>query len=45
VLLADHLASAFHQGGQDVEGAAAKPHRPVAFEQQALVRKEPERSE
>jgi hypothetical protein len=34
-----------HEGGQNVEGAAAKPHRPVAFERQALLRKEPERSE
>src|SRR5207245_4200510 len=41
-LLTDHLAGAFDQGGQDVEGAAAEPHRRVALEQQTLRCKEPE---
>src|SRR5882724_11774404 len=36
LLLADHLAGALDQRGQDVEGAAAEPHRLVAFEQEAL---------
>ena len=44
-LLADHLAGAFDQSGQDVEGAAAEPHRLVALEQQPLRCKEPERPE
>jgi hypothetical protein len=41
LLLADHLTGAFDQSGQDVEGAAAEPHRPVALEQQTLRCKEP----
>ena len=43
-LLADHLAGAFDQSGQNVEGAAAEPHRLVALEQEPLRRKEPERA-
>ena len=45
LLLADHLTGVFHQRRQDVEGAAAELHRPAAFEQQALLCEEPERSE
>src|SRR5689334_25437160 len=44
LLLADHLAGAFDQGGQDVEGAAAEPHRLVALEQEPPRRKQPERA-
>ena len=43
-LLADHLAGAFDQGGQDVKGAAAEPHRLVALEQEPLRCKEPVRA-
>jgi hypothetical protein len=41
---ADHLAGAFDQSSQDVEGAAAEPHRLVALEQETLLCKEPERA-
>jgi hypothetical protein len=41
LLLADHLAGAFDQSGQDVEGAAAKPHWLVALEQEPLRCEEP----
>ncbi len=44
LLFADHLTGAFDQSGQDVEGAAAEPHRPVALEQQTLRCKEPVRA-
>ena len=44
LLLADHLAGAFDQSGQDVEGAAAEPHWLVALEQEPLRCKEPERA-
>ena len=44
LVLADHLAGAFDQSGQDVEGAAAEPHRLVALEQQPLRCKEPVRA-
>ncbi len=45
LLLADHLAGALDQSGQDVEGAAAEPHRLVALEQKPLRCKEPKRPE
>ena len=44
LLLADHLAGALDQSGQDVEGAAAEPHRLVALEQEPLRCEEPERA-
>jgi hypothetical protein len=43
-LFADYLAGAFDQSSQDVEGAAAEPHRLVALEQETLLCKEPERA-
>src|SRR6185295_937870 len=43
-LLADHLAGAFDQSGQDVEGAAAEPHRLVALKQEPLRCNEAERA-
>src|SRR5216684_4671832 len=42
LFLADNLAGAFDQSGQDVEGAAAEPYRCVALKKQPLRRKEPE---
>jgi hypothetical protein len=45
LLLADHLAGAFDQSGQDVEVAAAEPRWLVALEQETLCCKEPERAE
>src|SRR5580692_11256895 len=36
LVLADYLAGAFDQGGQYVERAAAKSHRLVTLEQEAL---------
>jgi hypothetical protein len=44
LLLAHHLAGPFDQRGQDAKGAAAEPHRRVAFEQEALHGNEPERA-
>src|SRR6185312_16607353 len=44
LLFADYLPAAFDQGSQDVEGAAAEPHRLVAVEQETLLCKEPERA-
>ena len=38
-VLADHLTGALDQKGENVEGAAAEPHRPVALEQKPLVHK------
>jgi hypothetical protein len=43
-LLANHLARALDQSGEDVKTAAAEPHRPVALEQEPLRRKEPKRA-
>jgi hypothetical protein len=43
-LFAHHLAGAFDQSSQDVEGAAAEPHRLVALEQETLLCEEPERA-
>jgi hypothetical protein len=43
-LLADHLARVFDQNREDIEGAAAEPHRLIALEQEPLPRKEPERA-
>jgi hypothetical protein len=43
-LFADYLAAAFDQSSQDVEGAAAEPHRPVVLEQETLLCKELERA-
>src|SRR6185295_13954731 len=43
-VLADHLAGALDQKGQNVEGAAAEPHRPIALKQKPLVGKEQERA-
>ncbi len=43
-LLADHLAGASDESGQDVKGAAAEPHRLVALEQEPLRCKELERA-
>ena len=45
LFLADQLTSAFDQSGQDVEGAAAKPHWLVALEQEPLSHEEPVRAE
>ena len=42
--LADHLAGALDQKDENVEGAAAEPHRPVALKQKPLLRKEQERA-
>jgi hypothetical protein len=42
--LADHLAGAFDQRSQDLEGAAAEPHGPIALKQEPLRRKQPERA-
>ena len=42
--LADDLACAFDQCGQDVEGAGAEPHWLVAFEQEPLCCEEPVRT-
>src|SRR5262249_30617598 len=39
-----HLAGAFDQGGQDVEGAAAEAHGPVALEQEPLPWQKPVRA-
>jgi hypothetical protein len=44
LLLADHLAGAFDQSGEDVKGAAAEPHWLVALQQEPLRRKQPERT-
>jgi hypothetical protein len=44
LLLADHFAGAFDQSGQNVEGAAAEPHRLVALDQEPLRCKEPVRA-
>ncbi len=44
LLFADHLAGAFDQSSQNVEGTAAEPHRPVGLEQKPLRSKEPERT-
>src|SRR5882672_11488170 len=44
LLLGHDRARAVDKGGQDVEGAAAQPHRPVALEQEPLRSKEPERT-
>src|SRR5580704_14607924 len=44
LFLADHLARAFDQSGQNVKGAAAEPHRPVALEQEPLRCKQPVRA-
>jgi hypothetical protein len=44
LFLADHLAGMFDQSGQDVEGAAAEPHRLVALEQKPLRCNEAERA-
>ena len=44
LFLADHLAGTFDQSGENVEGAAAEPHRLVALEQKPLRGKEPERA-
>src|SRR6266478_7159307 len=43
-VLADNLAGAFDQSRQNVEGAAAEPHRLVALEQKPLRCKEPVRA-
>jgi len=40
--LPDNLARSLDQSGQDVEGAPAQPHRPLALEQEPLRRKQPE---
>src|SRR5580700_5283859 len=45
LFLADQLTSAFDQSGQDVEGAAAKPHWLVALEQEPLSHEELVRAE
>ena len=42
--LADHLAGAFDQSGENVKGAAAEPHWLVALKQKPLLCKEPERA-
>ena len=44
-LLADHLAGAFDQSGQNVKSAAAEPHRLIALEQEPPRCNEPERAE
>jgi hypothetical protein len=44
LILANYLAGAFHQGAQDVKGAAAEPHRLVALQQETLCHDEAERS-
>jgi len=44
VVLADHLARAFDQRGQDVERAAAESHPVAALEQKPLCRKKPKRA-
>jgi hypothetical protein len=43
LFLANHFAGAFDQGRQDLEGAAAQPHRLIPLEQQSLRCQEPER--
>src|SRR5260370_6257096 len=44
LFLADNLAGAFDQSGQNGEGPAAQPHRCVALKKQPLRRKEAERN-
>ena len=43
-VLANHLAGAFDQSRQNVKGAAAEPHWPVALKQEPLRWKEPVRA-
>jgi hypothetical protein len=40
-LLVNHLAGVFDQGGEDVKGATAEPHRVLALEQEPLRCKQP----
>jgi hypothetical protein len=44
LLLADHLARAFDQRGENVKGAAAETHRFIPLEQEPLPCKKPERA-
>src|SRR5712691_6010652 len=43
-LFADNLAGTFYEGGQDIKGTAAEPHRLPALKQEALRREEPVRA-
>src|SRR5271156_5198498 len=44
LVLADQLAGAFDERGQDVESTAAEPHRPPILEQEAPCRSPAERA-